>query len=284
MSADAVESTVEVRMSRLAGADAARLMEANPVILLPMGSQEDQGPHAPMGDFLLAERIAELAARRAHAAGIPTYVAPVLPYGGEDFFRSARGGIVLEQSTMTALLTDIVTSLLDNGLNRIIMVNGHGGNANPAFLTARKMLRERDVIIPNIYLWEAAYALLPSIVGAEAAAERSGHGADPLGSVLLHLMPELVRKQFVPARKPMKPDPLLGLPFVTLGRARLADVPIGMPNDYSDVFNNGVAAGDPRLCDAATGAELTERLIAAIASLAALLSSKNQQPSQRRWR
>ena len=40
-------------------------MPMNPIILLPMGSQEDQGPHAPMGDYLLAEKIAELAALRA---------------------------------------------------------------------------------------------------------------------------------------------------------------------------------------------------------------------------
>ena len=41
----------------------------NPVILLPMGSHEDQGPHAPMGDYLLAEKIAELAAVRATERG-----------------------------------------------------------------------------------------------------------------------------------------------------------------------------------------------------------------------
>jgi creatinine amidohydrolase len=268
------EPKPEVRMGRLTGADARKIMQANPVILLPMGSQEDQGPHAPMGDYLLAERIAELAAHRAQAAGVPTYVAPVVPYGGDDFFRPAIGGMVLEHSTMTALLTDIISSLIDTGLNRVIMINGHGGNVNPMFLVARKIYRKMGIVVPSIYLWEAAYAMLPEIIGAEAAAKRSGHGADPLGSVGLYLMPELVRAEYFPGHKSLKTDPLLGLPFTALGKVRLGDVSIGVPNDYSDTYNDGVAAGNPRLCDPATGAELTNRLVAAIAELAALLTRK----------
>jgi creatinine amidohydrolase len=264
----------EIRMSRLTGADARRIMKNNPVILLPMGSQEDQGPHAPMGDYLLAERLAELAAHRAQAAGVPTYVAPVLPYGGEDFFKPAIGGMVLEHSTMTALLTDIVSSLIDTGLNRVIMINGHGGNVNPMFLVARKIYRKTGIVVPSIYLWEAAYGMLPDIVGAEATAKRSGHGADPLGSVGLHLMPELIRAEYFPEHRPLKTDPLLGLPFTNLGRVRIGNVPIGLPNDYTDTYNDGVAAGDPRLCDPATGAELTNRLVTAISDLAALLFRK----------
>lgn len=263
-------------MGRLTGSDARKIMKANPVILLPMGSQEDQGPHAPMGDYLLAERIAELAAQRAHRDGVPTYVAPVLPYGGDDFFRPAIGGMVLEHSTMTAVLTDTVCSLLDNGLNRVVIVNGHYGNTNPIVLATRKIYRDRGIVVPNIYLWEAAYGMLPDIVGADEAAKRSGHGADPLGSVCLHLMPDLFRKEHVPERKALKTDPLLGLPFLTAGRVRLGDIPIGIPNEYSDTFNDGVADGDARLCDPRTGAELTNRLGTAIAELATLLFRKTQ--------
>ncbi len=44
--------------------------------------------HAPMGDYLLAEKIAELAAIRATERGMRTLVAPVLPFGGADWFGS----------------------------------------------------------------------------------------------------------------------------------------------------------------------------------------------------
>lgn len=261
----------EVRMGRLCATDARRLMAENPVILVPMGSHEDQGPHQPMGDYLLADRIAEIAADRAQAAGTPTFVAPVIPYGGEDFFRSAIGGIVLRQSTMTRLLQDLLGSLIDNGLTRIIFVNGHGGNSTPIFLAARETHRERGVTVPNIYLWEAAYALLPSIVGQEAAVRRAGHGSDPLGSVAKLLFPELVHEEYVPEQRALRPDPLFGLPFTAPGRAMLGDVPFGLPNEYQDIFNDGVASGDPRLSDPETGRVIVDRLTAAIADMAALM-------------
>jgi creatinine amidohydrolase len=267
-------SKIEVRLSHLTGQDARAALTDNPVILLPMGSHEDQGPHFPMGDYLFAERIAELAASHAHSSGTPTYVAPVLPYGGEDFFRSAMGGIVLEQSTLTAVIHDMLSSLITNGLTRIIMVNGHSGNVNPIAVAMRQIHRETGVVVPSLYLWEAAYGMLPGIVGAEDAARRSGHGADPLGSVGLHLMPELIRLNYRPAQKSMKKDPTWGLPFTNLGKASLNGIDIGLPQDFAEVFNDGVAGGDPFLCDAATGEELTRRLVETLSDLSQLLLNR----------
>ena len=40
-------------------------MKEKPVMLVPLGSQEEQGPHAPMGDFMLTEKITEKIARAA---------------------------------------------------------------------------------------------------------------------------------------------------------------------------------------------------------------------------
>ena len=58
-------TTPKVHMGTLTGDEGRAIYAQNPVILLPMGSHEDQGPHAPMGDYLLAEKMAELAALRA---------------------------------------------------------------------------------------------------------------------------------------------------------------------------------------------------------------------------
>ena len=46
----------KVHMAQVTAGEARELYSANPVILLPMGSHEDQGPHGPMGDYLLADR------------------------------------------------------------------------------------------------------------------------------------------------------------------------------------------------------------------------------------
>ncbi len=92
-----------VHMGTIAGGDARALYAKNPVILLPMGSHEDQGPHAPMGDYLLAEKIAELAALRATEAGTRTLVAPVVPFGGRGpFRRRCPAASRSAQATLTA--------------------------------------------------------------------------------------------------------------------------------------------------------------------------------------
>ncbi|MCX7324446.1 MAG: creatininase family protein, partial [Hyphomicrobiales bacterium] len=175
----------KVHMGMITGGEAREIMATNPVILLPLGSHEDQGPHAPMGDYLLAEKIAELAAVQATTAGTRTLVAPVLPFGGADFFGPMPGGIAISQATLTAVLTDMIASLHRNGLTRIIVINGHGGNVGPINEVSRVVHREKGLVIPSLYLWRIAYALMPGLIGADLAAKVAGHGADPLTSLSL---------------------------------------------------------------------------------------------------
>jgi len=52
---------MKYRMGEITALEMREILRARPVVLLPLGSFEDQGPHAPMGDFLSADAIAELA-------------------------------------------------------------------------------------------------------------------------------------------------------------------------------------------------------------------------------
>lgn len=263
-----------VHMGTISGGEARELLKSNPVILLPMGSHEDQGPHAPMGDYLLAEKIAELAALQASKAGTRTLVAPVLPYGGADWFGPMIGGIAISQATLTAVIAEMVDSLHRNGLTRIIVINGHGGNVGPISEVARELYQRERIVLPSLYLWRIAYGMLPGIVGAEKSAKVSGHGADPLTSLGLHLFPELIRKDFIPAGKPMKRDPLLDLPFTGLGTASFDGAEVGMPNEYDEVYHDGVGKGDPTLCSAETGVKLAEKLTDVCARFIAHFAAK----------
>ncbi len=250
-----------VHMGTITGGEAREILKANPIILLPMGSHEDQGPHAPMGDYLLAEKIAELAAIRATKAGTRTLVAPVLPFGGADWFGAMTGGIAISQATLTAVIAEMVESLHRNGLTRIIVINGHGGNVGPIAEVARELYLREQIVLPSLYLWRIGYGLLPGILGgADKAAAVAGHGSDPLTSIGLHLFPELIRKDLIPEGKPLKKDPVLDLPFTGLGTASFEGHEVAMPNEYDEVYNLGVAKGDPRLCSVETGAALTEQL------------------------
>jgi creatinine amidohydrolase len=263
-----------VHMGTISGGEAREILKTNPVILLPMGSHEDQGPHAPMGDYLLAEKIAELAALQASKAGTRTLVAPVLPFGGADWFGPMIGGIAITQGTLTAVIAEMVDSLQRNGLTRIIVINGHGGNVGPISEVARELYQRERIVLPSLYLWRIAYGMLPGIVGAETSAKVSGHGADPLTSLGLHLFPELIRKDLIPAGKPMKRDPILDLPFTGLGTASFDGAEVGVPHEYDEVYHDGVGKGDPTLCSAETGAKLAEKLSDVVARFVAHFAAK----------
>jgi creatinine amidohydrolase len=251
----------KVHMGMITGGEAREIMTANPVILLPMGSHEDQGPHAPMGDYLMAEKIAELAAIRATAAGVRTLVAPVLPFGGADFFGPMPGGMSITPATLTAVIADLVASLHRNGLTRLIVINGHGGNVGPIMEVARTVHRAKGLVLPSLYLWRIAYALMPGLLGAEYAAKAAGHGADPLTSLGLHLMPEIMRRDMTPQGAPLKREPTLDIPFTGLGTASFEGAEVGVPNEYDDVYTQGVGKGDPNLCSAENGRILAEKLV-----------------------
>jgi creatinine amidohydrolase len=252
-------SDIKVRLAELTGDEARQRLARNPVILLPMGSQEDQGPHAPMGDYLSADAVAGRIARAAIAAGTETLVAPVLPFGGADYFGTMPGGIALSQATLRAVIGELFGCLLRHGLKRLIVINGHGGNVQAIHDEAQKVYRAEGVLIPSLYLWRMAYALLPEIRGKDEAARVAGHGADPLTSVAMHLFPELIRPDLVPDGP--VPCQVLGLPVTNFGVIRFQGIEVAVPVELDRLAPNGVMNADPRLCSAAVGEKLVARLV-----------------------
>lgn len=251
-------SNQKVRFGEITGGEARELLAKNPVVLLPLGSHEDQGPHAPMGDYLTAERMAEKIALACCEQGTRTVVAPVLPFGGADFFGTMPGGIALSQSTLTAVLDDIFGCLVRHGFTRIIVINGHGGNVLAVHETAQKIYRKHGILIPSFYLWQAGYRILPSIVGDEEAKLSSGHGADPLSSVAMHLFPEFIRHDLVP--EPTTPPEVIGLPISGFASVSFEGVEIQVPVELDEIAPNGVFKSDARRCSAERGKLLVDRI------------------------
>ena len=163
----------------------ARLAE-DPVILLPLGSQEEHGPHAPMGDFLLTEALAARIAERADAIAAAT-----LPFGYADYFRPIPGGIQLRADTFRKVLRDVADNFLDHGLRRLVILNGHSGNAPLIEQVTRAIRADTGVVVPSINLWRLHTPQLWTEAYGVPPGKGFGHGAEPIGSVYAHLFPEL---------------------------------------------------------------------------------------------
>lgn len=229
-----------------------------PVILLPLGSQEEQGPHAPMGDYVLAEKIALLAAERCDAIS-----APALPFGYADFFRGAPGGMQLRAETFTMVLEDMISSFLDHGIEHVLICNGHTTNAPLIAQVTHKIRRSRELVVPSLNLWRALPEKLFREQFGEKAAAARGHGADPLTSVYMHLMPGSIRTLPQNHAQRRKPFGLDAVP--NFGGGLFRGAVIDLPLDALEISPSGVGAGDPHLAHAEAGAAMVEWLTAFIA-------------------
>jgi len=92
--------------------------------VLPLGSTEQHGYLRLTVDCILPERVG---AEAAEPLGIPVF--PVVAYGVTPYFRAYPGSVSLRVETHLSIVRDILDSLVHSGFRRILIVNGHGGNA-----------------------------------------------------------------------------------------------------------------------------------------------------------
>jgi creatinine amidohydrolase len=204
--------------------------------LLPVGSTEQHGPHAPLGtDAYHAETVAEAGADRHDGEVV---VAPAVPVGVAEEHRRFDGTLWVSPDTFRDYVRDVVGSLAHHGFDRVVVVNGHGGNV-PALgeVTARITRHDDAYAVP--FTW------------FEAVGERSsemGHGG-PLETALLRAThPELVHEDRIDEAREGASD---GWGDWVSGTGT------NLAHDSDEFTGNGVV-GDPGAGDAALGDELLD--------------------------
>ncbi|WP_145145101.1 creatininase family protein [Roseomonas gilardii] len=233
-------------------------MAEDPVVILTLGSVEVQGPCNPMGDFMLATRIAGIVAERTGAIAAPT-----MPFGFADVFRDVPGGMQLSADTFRAVLREMIGAFLDHGLARLVIINGHTGNNALIDLVTRDIRRQRGVLVPWINIWPTGIMVNRKAQGGNAP-RSVGHGSDPIGSVYEYFFPEYTRREM--ANAPETPRSFLGLPTNGLSGVKLGDVAIGAPVRMLDQCDATVG-GDPALANAASGKIFAAHIIDACCRL-----------------
>jgi creatinine amidohydrolase len=154
------------------------------VALLPWGATEAHNLHLPYGtDTIQAEQIAARAAQRAWDRGARVVVLPAIPFGVNTGQIDIPLCINLNPSTQALVLRDIATALAVQGIPKLLILNGHGGN------DFRQMIRELQPAV-SLFLCTINWY---EVVDPTPFFEPGDHAGDLETSVMLHIAPELVR-------------------------------------------------------------------------------------------
>lgn len=247
-------------------------LKDDPVVIIPLGSQEEQGASAPMGDFMLAKELARRVAAKTGAVAAPT-----LPFGYADYFRPVAGGVQLSADTFKSLLRDILDNFLGHDLTKLLIFNGHTGNSPLIDQVVRSVKRETGVVVPWINIWR----VLPDSVWRQAhgehAARARGHGADPVSSAYLHLFPDLYRPDLAEAA--VVGGELIGLKTANLQGLVFAGLEVNAPVDITDHSRNGIVSGDATLASVEAGRLFADYIVEYTARLVAHLQTIRQTPA-----
>lgn len=167
---------------------------ADGLCLLPFGAVERHGPHLPIGaDQITADAVARAAAEEEPAVVFPSYCL------GKIFTaRHYAGTLALTRRLLLPLLEATVEEIARNGFDRILIVNGHGGNRSLLHFFLRSLLEEpRDYVVYASDYYEMEEG--PRRMWHEMrASDYGGHADEMETSMMLHVRPDLVDMDLVP--------------------------------------------------------------------------------------
>ena len=216
------------------------------VLVLPIGSVEQHGPHLPLTtDHVIASEAAKAVASRC-GEELDLWFLPTMAVSKSNEHAWAPGTLWLRAETLLSVVNDIASSAATTGARRLVFLNSHGGN------TALLVMACREVRLANGLQTFLLHPFLPADHGGRSTSAPAGelgmgiHGGHDETSIMLHLRPDLVDMGLATRRVP---DRLAANRHVRFG----GSVPFGWT---SDDFGPDGHIGDPVGATAREGREL----------------------------
>ena len=179
----------EVEWARLKAHELRRLAEENAVVILPIASIEQHGPHLPvMTDTRLGHEVATGAARKAYDTR-PTVVTPVVWSGLSEHHMPFGGTLILSHETFRMVIRDLVIALTRHGFRHILISNSHGGNTVAMQQICDELASKVDaILVGTTYPMEMGSAL------GDILEDQKGmqHACEAETSMMLACEPDLV--------------------------------------------------------------------------------------------
>jgi creatinine amidohydrolase len=159
---------------------------ASRVALLPVGSFEQHGPFLP----LITDTVVAVTVARAVGAVGPVLELPAVTISCSHEHAAWAGTVSISAGTLYAIVNDVAESLRRSGVDRLVIVNGHGGNyvlANVVQEAGGSM-----ALFPSEVDWARARAA----AGMRTPVDSDMHAGELETSILLHAHPRLVRQDY----------------------------------------------------------------------------------------
>lgn len=159
------------------------------VAILPWGATEAHNYHLPHGtDVIEAATLAERAAQLAFDAGGKPIVLPAIPFGNNAQQQDQIATIHFRTSTALAILLDVAHSLKRQGIDRLIILNAHGGNDFKPLIRDAQLETGLLIVLVNFF------QMCPDV--EKRIFDNPGdHAGQFETSFLLHVCPDLVQAE-----------------------------------------------------------------------------------------
>ena len=163
----------------------------NTVIVLPVGSIEQHGPHLPCAvDTLIAAGVVGHALARLPDS-VPAFGMSPICYGKSDEHIHFPGTMTIEGDTLMRTVTEIGESVYRAGFRKLLIVNGHGGQPQVMEMAARALrVRHGDFTIIPHFTWR-----VPHVAGKFLSAKEKRlamHAGHAETAIIMALAPDTV--------------------------------------------------------------------------------------------
>lgn len=172
-----------------------RTVNSDTIAVLVFGACENHGDHMPFGsDFIFPLELAKRISIRVKNL----IILPPIPYGVSIHHKKFFMTISLEASTLINIIEEIFKSLIDNGIKKILIINGHDGNIAPIEIASRNTKDKfPKVTIACLESWWTLVGELSSNIFE--VWKGMGHGGEAETSAMIHVRPDLVTMKRAPS-------------------------------------------------------------------------------------
>ena len=192
------DGTMEVKYKRfieeMNAVEVRKTVNEKTIAILVFGACENHGDHMPFGsDFIFPTEIARRLATKVNNV----IVLPAIPYGVSLHHDQFQMTMSINPETLVGIISDLLSSLIQNKIRRVLIINGHDGNIGPIEVAARSIKNKHPEM--TIACLESWWILVGQLKKYLFEVWRGlGHGGEAETSAILAVRPDLVNMESAP--------------------------------------------------------------------------------------